>query len=164
MEMKHCLAVFMLISFGLSVAASAQTRVRDVRDVENPARQPFVVEGPVNFDTKELSVDIGEVPAGKRAVIEFISMLCQTESPDTIVFVQFLFRNAATNGFPHYHLPIAKQGDPGVFQSWVAAQPVRIYADEGKIAVQVGRSNQTLSSRNGCFVNVSGHTIDVDRN
>ena len=44
--MKLRMAVCLLIGFSLSVAASAHAGVVDVRDVENPARTPFVVTSP----------------------------------------------------------------------------------------------------------------------
>ena len=160
MDIKLSMTVCMLIGISLSVLASAHADVVDVRDVENPARTPFVVEGVVNFAVGTDLTELGEVPAGKRAVIEFISMVCQTIPPDTIIFVLFAFPRA--NGFPHYFLPISKQGEPGnsIFQSWVAGQLVRIYADEGPISVQVARSSPN-SSQSGCQVSISGHTIDV---
>jgi hypothetical protein len=168
-QIRHsfCSRMLMTTTFALVFVmiglpqALAQVRVRDV---ENPARNPFVVEGTVNFGAGELLTELGEVPAGKRAVIEVISMICQTEPPDTIVFVDFAF--ARLNGFPHYFLPISKQGDPGesIFQSWATAQLVRIYADEGKIFITVGRSNPNTTQRGGCRVNISGHTIDVQVN
>jgi hypothetical protein len=162
MDMKLRMAVCMLIGLSLSVSASAHAGVVDVRDVENPARTPFVVEGTVDFQSGKILTELGEVPAGKRAVIEFISMVCQTQPPDTIIFVLFTFPHE--NGFAQYFLPISKQGDPGnsIFQSWVAGQLVRIYADEGKIAIQVARSSPNPNQdRSGCQVNISGHTIDV---
>lgn len=89
-------------------------------------------------------------------------MVCQTRPPDTIIFVEFFFPHA--NLFAHYFLPIAQQGDPGdfAFQSWVAGQPVRIYADEGEISIQVARSSPQTPDPSGCQVNISGHTIDVN--
>jgi hypothetical protein len=161
--MRIRLAICILIGFSLSVSASAYATVVDVRDVENPARTPFVVEGVVNFAASEILTELGEVPAGKRAVIEFISMVCQTIPPDTIIFVLFAFPRA--NAFPHYFLPISKQGDPGnsIFQSWVAGQLVRIYADAGPISIQVARSSST-PNQSGCQVSISGYTIDVNDN
>lgn len=162
MNMKLRMVVCMLIGFSLSISASTQADVVDVRNVENPARTPFVIEGTVNFQSGTVLTELGEVPTGKRAVIEFISMLCATQPPDTIIFVLFTFPHE--NGFPHYFLPISKQGDPGnsIFQSWVAGQLVRIYADEGKISIQVARSSPNPNQEpSGCSVTISGHTIDV---
>ena len=79
-DRKLRMAVCILIGLSLSVAASAHAGVVDVRDVENPARAPFVVEGTMNFGG-EILTELGEVPAGKLAVIEFISMACQTIPP-----------------------------------------------------------------------------------
>ena len=160
-DRKLRMAVCILIGLSLSVAASARAGVADVRDVENPARAPFVVEGAMNFGG-EILTELGEVPAGKLAVIEFISMVCQTIPPDTIIFVLFTFPHA--NGFAKYFLPISKQGEPGdsIFQSWVAGQLVRIHADAGKISIQVARSSPNPDEeRTGCQVNISGHTIGV---
>jgi hypothetical protein len=167
--LKHCIAIGMLIGFSLSAAYSAHadempSRVDNVRDVENPARTPFVVQGEVKFEDEKILTELGEVPSGKRAIIEFISMVCQTIPPDTIIFVLFTFPHE--NGSAQYLLPISKQGDPGnsIFQSWVAGQLVRIYADEGPIFIQVGRSSPPDEERSGCQVSISGHTIDVDVN
>jgi hypothetical protein len=163
MDMKLRMVVCMLIGFSLSVAASAHAGVVDVRDVENPAHTPFVINTVVNFEPSGSITELGEVPAGKRAVIEFISMQCATVPPDTIRSVEFFFRNAQVNGSIHYFLPISKQGDPGDFlqQSWVAGQLVRIYADEGSIGIVLTLSSQTPGGSSGCEVSISGHTIDV---
>jgi hypothetical protein len=144
----------------LSISAWAHADVVDVRDVENPARTPFVVNVAVDIAPSENPKELGVVPAGKRAVIEFISMVCQTIPPDTITVVEFFFPQS--NGFIHYFLPISKQGEPGnsIFQSWVAGQLVRIYADEGPISLSVGHSSQN-PGMSGCEVSISGHTIDV---
>jgi hypothetical protein len=162
--MKLRMAVCLLMWLSLSVTASAHARVTEVRDVENPARTPFVIQGEVLFASSELLTEVGEVPAGKRAVIEFISMECATIPPDTIVSVLFTIPSEALNGFAQYHLPIAQQGVPGdsIFQQWVAAQLVRIYADVGPISIQVSRSSSLTPSNAGCSVTISGHTIDVN--
>lgn len=159
MDTKLHMAACMLIGFSLSLSAAAHADVVDVRDVENPARTPFVVNVIVETESTELK-ELGEVPAGKRAVIEFISMQCGVVPPDTITAIQLFF--PLSNGFIHYFLPISKQGDIGDFlqQSWVAGQPVRIYADEGKISLSVRHSSQNPGV-SGCEVSISGHTIDV---
>lgn len=166
MDIKLRIAICILIGFGLSVPASSYADetlpdVFDVRDVENPARTPFVVNASVDFKPDGTITELGEVPAGKRAVIEFISMLCGTVPPDTIAVVQFFF--PLSNSFIRYFLPIAKQGNPGDFpqQSWVAGQLVRIYADAGPISISVGHSSQNPGT-SGCEVSISGHTIDVN--
>jgi hypothetical protein len=93
MDMKLRMAVCMLIGFSLSALASAHagevpSRVVDVRDVENPARTPFVVNVIVDIAPTERLKELGEVPAGKRAVIEFISMQCGVVPPDTIDIIR----------------------------------------------------------------------------
>jgi hypothetical protein len=161
MEMKRRLAVCLLIGYCLSIAVSAHADVVDVRDVENPARTPFVVNVIVDIEPAERPKELGVVPAGKRAVIEFISMQCGTVPPDTIRVVQFFF--PLSSNFIHYFLPISQQGGPGDFlqQSWVAGQVVRIYADAGPISLAVGHSSQNPGT-SGCEVSISGHTIDVN--
>jgi len=169
MDMKLRIAICILIGFSLSVSASSHADetlpdVFDIRDVENPARTPFVVNASVEVESDGAITELGKVPAGKRAVIEFISMQCATVPPDTIRVVQFFFRSAG--GAIHYFLPISKQGDPGDFlqQSWVAAQLVRIYADEGSIGITIILSSQPPGGPSGCEVSISGHTIDVKGN
>lgn len=163
--MKLYMAVCMLAALSWSISVAANTDVTDVRDVENPARTPFVITDLVdlNSNDKDGIRGIGEVPSGKRAVIEFVSMRCGTVPPDTINIVQFFFRNTQINGFPHYFIPISKQGDMGDFpqQLWAAAQLVRIYADEGPISLLVNLSSAKPSGPAGCEVTLSGHTIDV---
>jgi hypothetical protein len=160
MAMKLRMALCMLIGCSLSIAASAHADVVDVRDVENPARTPFVVNVIVDIPPTVQPAELGVVPAGKRAVIEFISMQCGTVPPDTITAVQFFFPRS--NVFIHYFLPISMQGEPGDFpqQSWVAGQLVRIYADAGPISLSVRHSSQNPGT-SACEVSISGHTIDV---
>ena len=158
MEMKLHMAVCMLIALSLFVSASAHADVAEVRDVENPARTPFVVNALVDIEPSGLLRELGRVPAGKRAVIEFISMVCSLRASDTIHLATVSFEPNSRS----YFLPISKQGDPfSNLQNWVAGQLVRIYADEGRITLNVlhAESNPGLSS---CEVSISGHTIDVN--
>ena len=159
--MKLRVALCLLIGCSWSVAVAAHTDVVEVRDVEHPARTPFVVNVIVDIEPAEHPKKLGAVPAGKRAVIEFISMQCGTVPPDTITVVQFFF--PLSDNFIHYFLPIAKQGAPGDFpqQSWVAGQLIRIYADAGPISLSVGHSSQNPGT-SGCEVSISGHTIVVN--
>ncbi len=107
-----------------------------VIDAENPARSAFAAAlcvGNCDPGTGAMTV-----PAGKVAVVEFVSASClAADGPN--LFISTLWLSMALKGaqFTH-HLPVQTTGAVNGLKFYVASQPMRAYADStlrGKIEV-----------------------------
>src|SRR5438445_1232922 len=115
-----------------------------VRDVDNPARQPFqaqVVGGFADGASTTGDITIATVPAGKRLVIEHVSVFGMMEQLQRLVGGT-LFHELGHN-LGHDHLPISAQGSnaAGTLDYFVASQLVRFYADPGPIQCSAERDS-----------------------
>ena len=125
----------------------------EVRDQDNPARQPvsFKFTGPFT------------VPAGKRLVIEYVSGFFNRLTTANLQPVDNLNILITTNSVQetHYVLGHRTHIDPPnqiipSQTSYVVAQSVRLYADPGTQVTLFGRSPEYVSAImfSGYFVNV----------
>ena len=143
-----------------------------VRDLDNPARQPFEASVGVNI-TDGLTfgngaLDSSAVPAGKRLVIEHISALTSLPSGQKVEDIQVL------------GLRLQEGGGASAFQTWLGAdlkattggldrfitsQPVRLYIDSGATRgfspVQVAVDRDGVAGFGQCIMNISGYLVDV---
>lgn len=135
-----------------------------VRDVDNPARQPF--DGSISvlirdgFDFGFVELDTSAVPAGKRLVIEHVSAFTSLPSGQKVVSI--LLR---TLGHGEAWLGADFRATTHGFDRFITSQPVRLYADSG---ATVGRAPvSALIVRDGdagsgqLFVSISGYLVDV---
>jgi len=130
-----------------------------VRDVENPARQPFQQSVSLNLGNDEpFAIGFIFVPAGKRLVIEYASADAQMASDQRVK----ISIRTTLNIFPKIHfLVMHYQGTFSGFDTLVAGQEVRLYADPGtSVAVQVVRL-ATSGSGLTATVAISGYFVDV---
>ncbi len=163
------IAVFMLASNNMGRAVvdaakevlviNASTQPLPVRDVDNPARQPFQKEIIVNLN---LGSDTGEddvvtVPPGKRLVVEHASATGFVPVGQKLrVFVLTRFNSQLTS--------VALVATPqGIIDNgrdvFVASNPVRLYAGSGDFVRAVARRND--SAGNGfVFFSVAGYLLD----
>jgi len=108
-----------------ATAAVTTAGLTSVRDVDNPARQPFqfslLAVAPNNQFT---------VPSGKRLVIEYVSGRLSVSLGQQLESV-FLFTKVNNVSVDHYFTPILTGG---VTQSiFTVSQQTRIYADPGTV-------------------------------
>lgn len=127
-----------------------------VRDVDsNAARQPFQATTNLVFTSgfNNQGAFIASVPAGKRLVIEYVSMvllLPTGQKPSQAEIV--------TDNFPHF-LIATQQGSFGVFDTFSVSQQVRLYADSS-VAFNVVRSaNDGVDG--SLTATISGYLINV---
>jgi hypothetical protein len=132
-----------------------------VRDVDNPASQPFQkTTSTVQSGTNVSTLTLATVPAGKRLVIEFISASGQVPLGQHVESWGVLTVAPPTGGAQHELLvtaqPPAVIGD-ALFRT---SQQVRLYADPGTSVQTIIRRNSGAGSAT-FLMTVSGHLVDV---
>jgi hypothetical protein len=154
-----------LVAFGASSAfAAGPPTGLNVRDVANPALQPFQHSGIVvianNFAGGSAKFT---VPAGKRLVIEYASFSYSLSSGD-ITGVSVGVTTANSNQSPVDHeIPVLYKavdliGLPGM--RFAGGTPVRLYADPGtEVFLKVGRNHGTGEDIG--TVSVSGYFVNL---
>jgi hypothetical protein len=138
-----------------------------VRDVENSARQPFHnvefggFEDGANFTG---FVPITTVPAGKRLVIEYCSLIATMPVGQTIfnarIGTQLLDSN---NGSTLYHvLTVSAQGSDGLRDFFSVSQELRLYADPGTTVFCAAQRSSPIGSNPGSFgCAISGYFVSL---
>lgn len=129
-----------------------------VRDVDNPARQPFSQNLTLTLPQGQQLGLIGfQVPDGKRLVIEFISANSEVPAGEKDVFLIQALANSI--GYTHY-LTATYQANFSGFDSFVISQPIRMCADPSTtVRFQLVRSAAT--DNGGFTFNVSGYLVDA---
>ena len=128
-----------------------------VRDLDNPARQPvqkssFCSAG-IGFGC---SATIYTVPAGKRLVIEYVSMSANV-APGLVG--QLLVQTILDGELVSFGLPLSSPSGIGAAGVRVA-QALRLYADPGTNVVVVGSRDGLVSSADFLFA-LSGYLVDI---
>lgn len=151
------LSISTLVGALLLSAAGVSHGQTDVRDLDNPARQPFQAELQrqlrIPVAAGRESSQVAEVPAGKRLVIEHVSFRVKSQEATLPGSSQPRFRVFASlvtkaNGVAANHELIVNQTDFGAASSNAASQPVRAYADPGSLVfVRVGGQIEDRASR-----------------
>ena len=137
-----------------------------VRDVDNPAAQPFSAKALFSWANGEFLANafIVAVPPGKRLVIEFVSANVNMP-PGQKPYHTVLYATDPTFGnLRSIHLNATLQGSSpgGGFDSYVANQPVRIYASPGEyLAVQVYRNSTASTFTDAIADDVAGYLVDL---
>jgi hypothetical protein len=147
-----------------------------VREADNPARQPFqnevqqVLTIPVPGG-RPAQIQVADVPAGKRLVIEHISFRVVsleattpgTRQPRFQVFASLVTK---ANEVAASHEILVARTDLGTASSNAASQPIRAYADPGsQVFVRIGGDTEG-ESRSSFPVRVtnlaiSGHLVNL---
>jgi hypothetical protein len=149
----------------------AQIRAALVRDVDHPARQPVHLRGIDTFDSTgaaagPLEICFGQpscttvVPAGKRLVIEFLSVYATIPSGDTVdqltVSTRLLPATATTQ-----YLTVTFQSTHIGQSRFRGAHMVRMYADPGtSVNFQSNRSSATAGGN--IVIHGSGYLVDLN--
>jgi hypothetical protein len=152
------------------IAAHAQN---PVRDVDNPARQPFQVNlsDRIVSELSDAPLELAVVPQGKRLVIEHASVRglfgAETAGGDIPSIIE-IGVVTLQNGVPAEHQLVptivksnAEQNRVDVF---VASQPMRAYADPGTtVSLRVSVITEGDGSGNALLRNIalSGYFVDI---
>lgn len=138
-----------------------------IRDVENPARQPFYAEGQVAFgpDTGSVaSLLHPSLPSDSHGVLEYITTECELPSGQRpslrISQVNAIGGYERDISFPVLNFQVTVPFGVGMRDVLHSSDPVRIYLPPGnQILVQAQRSPTT--SFGTCQVYVSGFLVNV---
>lgn len=139
--------------------AMAQLRAALVKDVDNPARQPFAAGAFPSFSGRLAAESFLTVPAGKRGVIEHVSCVNVLDASNNFVRLQV---DVTTDGNLNSHQFVHSNVGPSIgdLEVWSFSQPVRVYADPGtEVELNVFRRVGTGSGNVECYI--SGHYVDL---
>ncbi len=137
-----------------------------VRDVDNPARQPFQASGSTvvnaGFDDscRFGLLTLTTVPAMKQLVIEDVSFWGGLPAGQR--FLQVTVNNTAGGTPMRHYLPVALQATDisGTFDAFAASQPVRWYADPETDVFACFVRNATAGTGSAHWT-ISGYLVDV---
>lgn len=141
----------------------AQVRAALVKDVDNPSRQPFAAENPLNTfgaGSIESTATLLTVPAGKRAVIEHVSCINYLEAGNNFVRMELRFRLGGvdqTHQFVNTRVGVSLSPTLDV---WSFSQPIRAYADPST-AISIYAIRRSTSGLGGIDCQISGHYVDT---
>lgn len=131
----------------------------EIRDLDNPARQPFQAGSSCSTTSDGCFGSFITVPAGKRLVIEYMSMLADIPAGQVA-----LWQVRTTVGGQHVHfLPQSAPavagfiGSPGVA---AVSQQVRLYADPGSVLILSFTRNGTGTQAH-FDATISGYLVDT---
>jgi len=165
-----CMALLLItasINVGQAVGAQGPQNVNvintplPVKEVANPAFQPFQAQGAAAVGADEGSANfvLTTVPAGKRLVIEY------GEAEGWFADGTKMTAIIATTvgGVTIYHkLVMFDQGIQSGSLTFVAAQPMRLYADPGTtVNGIVSRGDGYPPGGGGWGVTISGYFVDI---
>jgi len=163
---------------------TAHAVVSTLVTVANPASQPVFTMGVDNPDqsplrfSSSLTVPPGvgaagdflfTVPAGKRMVVEFVSVICPIPASSGVGVANILFTTGenVSQGIVFHNYPLALMKSPTDFSGVViyyVSQPLRLYSD-GSAFDSVGGTVLLTGAapQNGvqCTYEVSGHTANM---
>ena len=145
----------------VNVANTASSPV-PVRDVDNPARQPFHAEAVGGFaDGASVTggLLIPTVPAGKRLVIEHVSVFGAMLPGQKMVRARVMYRFSV---FGH-SLVISAQGSnaDGSSDYFVASELIRFYDNDGlPVAWEAERDSSAGANVAGIDINCDGYFVD----
>ena len=136
-----------------------------VRDVDNPARQPFVffVDSPLNhwFSTAPNIILEFSVPSGKRLVIEQLSIEADL-TPSASQKMRGVVRSSVGGLFHDYAFTGTDSGQDGNFEDFIASAQMRSYADSGTtVQIFVTRNDTSGGSLDKAEINLSGYLINM---
>ena len=137
---------------------------REVRDADNPARQPFACSYPWNTTTfvgPGVVSGFCTVPAHKRLVIENVNANMIIGFP-----VWALTVSVTTNGTARqFTYPVMMGGVPSTTTAtniWITSESVRLYADPGSnVSLTFKVGSGTGSPGEFAVFNLSGYLVDV---
>ena len=132
-----------------------------VRDVDNPARQPFqaIVSATLNPSVAAFVQNVAIVPVGKRLVIEFVSAIADVPADQKVVISVFNQDKFASRGVSH-SFPVTPQGTFSGIDRLVASESARMYA-EPEDSVNFVVSRNSAAGTANCFFSISGYLVDV---
>ena len=133
----------------------AQVRAALVQDVDQPARAPFQVTVPININN--FTFTPVSIPAGKRLVVDYISMsgAAQTSGTDIQPIIIFSSSVAGSSNCLYYVAPQQSGTVPGQYYH---TEKAAIFADSLSVSPAFAGFTPTFMAFN---VVISGHLVSV---
>ena len=154
------MAVALVAAGSRGAGAQSASSVSEVRDVDNPARQPFQRE--LNFTVaagkafERSSFVVAE--AKKRLVIEHASAFIDLPGGQRVVNISI---ETTLSGLTANHILVAfAQGTVNGFDGFSASQQTRLYADPGTLVSAVVARN-SISGNAPVAATISGYFVDI---
>jgi hypothetical protein len=167
---RRAISLLLFAASGVYCAAASAQYSTPMRDVENPARTPFQASGSVTFDTPFAGIfgtPLYEVPTGRRAVIEYVSVRCSSPAGNPMVSAVIQVTELTGGGGSiarSFQIPITFQGtDAFSGPLYIGGLTTRLYSDRGLSGggVTMGASRANGSGSGNCSFAISGHTIAI---
>ena len=147
-----------LMGDGTAVSPLGVSSPLAIRDLDNPARQPFQARVTCSATIDGCSEFIPNPPAGKRLVIEYVTM--QGEIPPGQV-ATFQIDTTAGGEFAVHDLGLSLPAVAfGFVGRVVIAQRVRLYADPG-VPIHAAASRNGSGSTVHFSFSISGYLVDL---
>jgi len=136
-----------------------------VRDVDNPAKQPFqaeVVGGFADGASSTGDITIATVPAGKRLVIEHVSAFGTMLPTQKVINggSDVIWADPFSTLIVQYHWDSQGSNADGSRDYFVASQLVRFYANPGPIQCFAERDSTAGANPNSVTFTISGYLVD----
>jgi len=133
----------------------AQARAALVEDVDNPGRNPFQVTVPININN--FNYTPVSIPAGKRLVVDYITMsgATQTTGADVQPIIIFSSSVAGSSNCLYYVAPEQSGTVPGQYYH---TEKAAIYADQLSVSPAFAGFTPSFMAFN---VVISGHLISL---
>jgi hypothetical protein len=169
-KMNSGMLVFMVASvIALTLFASpvwAQTRPALVKDVENPAQNPYwgYDSGTISAGWVNVNLDVATIASGKRLVIEHVAVNCTSDQDDNIYRATIGIYKKSASGWTNYGVPVPVQKQGPTYDgkaSWTVSQPVRLYSDGVGSPTTIDIRHSKITSDASCFAVISGYTVDT---
>jgi hypothetical protein len=146
-------------SWAVGISGNTSTNPLFVRDIDNPAKQPFVSTCSISFSTPQgNNCQFITVPVGKQLVIEVFAVFIQMQVGDRPVETVLV----GTQNGREYVLPYPQSfnATSGASDAWVVSQPLtRAYADPNTTpACEVGANPSEALSAN---CTISGYLVNL---
>ncbi len=131
-----------------------------IRDVDNPARQPFQTVGGGQLPALTCGSSFTfAVPANKRLVIEFASANVRIQAIGQIAEVG-IQTTVGLNLSGPYRVPLNRTGTVGSEERFEGSQQMRVYHDTGTVFVGFGRTIPCAGIAD-FSVSISGYLVDL---
>lgn len=165
------IAAVALVFAGAAGSAYAQYST-PMRNVENPDRFPYQERGSTTMAPPFLNGFISlPTPAGKRYIIEHVSVTCFTPSagdvfPQALLIITKAISSNSSESYSVLNVPMERRG-PGAFSGyvWAGNAQLKAYSDpipfvaNGGSGILLNIFHTDTSVTSSCNAVVSGHTI-----
>jgi hypothetical protein len=156
------LAIAVLATQTTTAQGSKGSGITQIKDTEHPARSAVQASCSVTWTDAAgvKACDLMTVPAGKRLVIEFATVIASTQGTDAIRTASIATALAEAPLYSRLLLG-REEGDPS-YTFWVATHPLRAYSDPGSLvrgfSAFVGNA---ADSGQHCDFTITGYLVDV---